>query len=230
MCPTCRHTLGVLDLLPIVSWVALRGRCRYCRKAIGWHSPLLEISMATLFVLSYILWPFAFDARGIFLFILWLPAVVAMVALAIYDTRWMLLPNKIVFPLIGIAIVQVIGVILFYGGGLNYALQAVFSLVIAGGIFYGLYQLSKGKWIGGGDVKLGYALGLLLANVWLAALMLFTASILGILAALPGLISKKLKPSSQIPFGPFLIMATIIVMLVGRTVVDWYKTKLLITP
>lgn len=186
--------------------------------------------MPILFVLSYIWWPFALDAHGIFLFVCWLAAVVGLVALFVYDVRWMLLPNKIVFPLIGIGVVQTVVVTVLFGGGWSYLLGSVASLAVAGGIFYVLFQVSDGKWIGGGDVKLGYALGLLLASPTLAFLMLFTASTLGVLAAIPGLLTKKMAISSRIPFGPFLIVATMIVMLFGATVITWYKQHVLYLP
>src|SRR4051812_3134403 len=53
MCPNCKHTLGFFDLVPLFSWLALKGRCRYCGQNIGWHSPVLELGMASLFVASY---------------------------------------------------------------------------------------------------------------------------------------------------------------------------------
>ncbi|MDB5170238.1 MAG: putative Prepilin peptidase [Candidatus Saccharibacteria bacterium] len=230
MCPHCQHTLGVGDLLPLVSWLMLRGRCRYCKQSIGWQEPLMEAGTAVLFVLSYLFWPFAFDGRGLFLLGCWLLAVVGLVALLVYDLRWMLLPNKIVFPLIGLGVVQAVVVCIFFDGGISYALNAAAAVIVAGGIFWLLFQVSDGKWIGGGDVKLGYALGLFLARPSLAFLMLFTASILGVVAALPGLVAKKVTATSRIPFGPFLIVATIVVMLFGQSIVDWYANFVLQLP
>lgn len=230
MCPSCQHTLSALDLLPVVSWLALRGHCRYCKQAIGWQYPLVEAVTALVYVISYLYWPFQLDAQGIFLLGIWLLALTGLMALIVYDVRWMLLPNKIVFPLIALGVIQVLVVMVFFDEGLSYLLQSLLSVAVAGGIFYVLFQLSKGTWIGGGDVKLGYALGLLLARPTLAMLMLFTASILGILAALPGLLTKKLSATSRIPFGPFLIAGTIIVVLFGQGLVDWYAQQVLYVP
>lgn len=230
MCPHCQHTLGVKDLIPLVSWIWLRGRCRYCKHPIGWQEPLLEVAMAALFVLSYVFWPFAFDAEGVFLLVCWLLAVVGLVALFVYDLRWMLLPNKIVFPLIGLGAVQTVVVAVWFDGGLASILSAAAGLAVAGGIFYVLFQVSKGKWIGGGDVKLGYAIGLLLGSPALAFLMLFAASLLGVIVSLPGLFAKKLAVTSRIPFGPFLIVATVIAILFGASIIDWYKLHVLYLP
>lgn len=188
----------------------------------------MEAGMAVLFVASYIFWPFAFGAEGIFLLVTWLVAVVGLVALFVYDIRWMLLPNKIVFPLIALGVAQTLVVAIAFDGGITTVIDALAGLAVAGGLFYVLFQLSKGTWIGGGDVKLGYALGLLLGNPSLAFLMLFTASILGIITAVPGLVTKKLAATSRIPFGPFLIAATFIVMLFGTAIIEWYKQHVLL--
>lgn len=226
MCPHCKHTLSVSDLIPLLSWLILRGKCHYCHKPIGWQYPLVEAATALLFVSSYLWWPLSFDAGGIFELIIWLVSLVGFMALIVYDLRWMLLPNKIVFPITGLAIIKVLGIALFFDGGFQSIINAVLGLAIAGGIFYVLFQVSNGKWIGGGDVKLGFALGLLLGTPTLALMMLFVASLLGTLIALPGLITKKLQRTSMLPFGPFLIIGTILVKLFGQTLLNWYQLQI----
>ncbi len=230
MCPHCQHVLGVMDLLPVVSWLWLRGRCRYCRATISAQYPLVELAMAAVFVGSYLLWPYTFDTQGIFLLSMWLLALVLLMALLIYDFRWMLLPNRLVFPLIGLGVIQVLVVAIVFDGGLRSVLAALFGLAVAGGIFFVLFQVSKGRWIGGGDVKLGFALGLILGSPLQAALLLFVASLLGCLVAVPGLVRKKLSRASRIPFGPYLIVAMLLVVLCGRIVTDWYVHDLLLLP
>jgi prepilin signal peptidase PulO-like enzyme (type II secretory pathway) len=222
MCPHCKHTLAPLDLLPVVSWLMLGGRCRYCSKPIGLQYPAVEALTALVFVSSYLFWPFAFDTSGVFQLVCWLVAVIGLMALIVYDVRWMLLPDKVVFPLIALGVVKVLAVSLVFDGGIHNIIMAALSVAVAGGLFFVLYQLSRGTWIGGGDVKLGYALGLFIAKPELALLMLFVASVLGLVVALPGLASKKLSVTSRLPFGPMLIVATILVMLFGQNAVDAY--------
>lgn len=224
MCPHCKHTLAAADLLPLFSWLFLRGKCRYCHKPISWQYPLVELLTAVLFVMSYAFWPSTLNSQPSTLvpFAIWLVALVGLMALTVYDLRWMLLPNRIVYPLIVLAAFKVLAVSIFFDGGLRAFIDGALALAIAGGIFWVLFQLSDGKWIGGGDVKLGFALGLLLGSPALAFLMLFVASLLGTLMALPGLVTKRLDRTSKLPFGPFLIVATIIVQLFGRAVLDWY--------
>src|SRR5690606_30401169 len=106
------------------------------------------------------------------------------------------------------------------------AYHVMFSVLIGGGLFFLLFHISDGKWIGGGDVKLGALAGLVLGSPYLAFLMLLTASMLGTLVALPALFTKRLRATSRIPFGPFLIIATIAVMLYGQSLIGWYKASL----
>ena len=221
MCPSCHHVLMARDLIPVLSWVMLRGKCRYCGKPISWQVPLIELVTGLLFVLSYICWPTSLQGLGLLQFVFWLVFVVGFVALAVYDLKWYILPDRIVYPLVGVAVVEVLlSLILFHSGWLT-VLGSVWGILIASGIFYVLYQVSDGKWIGGGDVKLGLVLGILLGGPLLSLLLLFVASVLGTLVSMPLLAVGKAKRSTLIPFGPFLIVATMIIELFGHHFVDW---------
>lgn len=223
MCPNCGHTLKVRDLLPVLSWVSLRGRCRYCKASISWQYPLVELATAGLFVFSYIAWPEDLKGLEIASFGLWLVCLTGLMALLVYDLRWMLLPNRIIFPLYAVAAVFVL-----VNVGIEQSVQpllgAIGGIAVGGGIFYLLFQISQGSWIGGGDVKLGFLLGAYLLSPLEAAVMLFIASLLGTLLTVPLLASKKLNRKSRIPFGPFLIVGGIFTMLYGVDVLNWYTS------
>lgn len=148
-------------------------------------------------------------------------------AMIIYDALWLILPDRIVFPLLILAVVQVLAVSILFDGGISSVLMAIGGMAIGGGLFYALFQISKGKWIGGGDVKLGAVLGLIVGSPMAATLMIFSASCIGTVIALPLLATGKAKANTRLPFGPFLIGATIIVYLLGAGLIDWYKNKLL---
>lgn len=228
MCPHCKHTLCPLDLVPVISWVLLGGKCHYCRSKIGLQYPLVELITACLFAVSYIYWPHSLTGMGqVSLFVLWLTSLVGLVALVVYDIRWMVLPNKIVFPLIGLGIIYAVITALTTDNPGHSLLMSFLGLLVAGGIFYVLFQISDGKWIGGGDVKLGFALGLLLSSPYIAFLMLFLASLLGLLVSMPAMLIKKSSIKNRIPFGPFLVTATIICVLFGQLIIDWYTTQFL---
>lgn len=223
-CEHCHHKLGVMDLIPLASWVALRGKCRYCQKPIGVSAPLLELSMSILFVGSYLLWPLQLDTWQAYAsFGLWLLYIVGLVALFVYDLRWMLLPNVIIFPLIGVAIVEsIIRYSIQPGASLiGYISSTVLGVVVLAGLYWTLYTFSKGRLVGYGDVKLGLFMGIAL-GFQRSVLALFLANILGFIVVLPGMLAGKLKRTSRVPFGPFLIVAFILAFLFGSRIIDWY--------
>lgn len=223
----CGHELAVMDLIPVFSWLVLGGKCRYCHKHISAQYPLVELSTSALFIISYIYWPLVFNAKGITLFVFWLIFLVAFVALAIYDLRWFILPDKIIFPMIVLGVIQAV-YLLATGPFSREIWGLVTSVLIGGGIFWAIFQISNGKWIGGGDVKLGFLLGLVLADGSLMAFTIFLASVLGSLVSIPLIISGKATKKTHIPFGPFLIIATVIAQLFGSSFIHWYRHQFLI--
>jgi len=227
MCPQCKHELAAKDLLPVLSWLSLRGRCRYCGQTISSQYPVVELVSAALFVGSYIWWPVAFDGSQKVIFVLWLALLIGFMALIVYDLRWLLLPDRIMRPLSVLAGLMAVVTIVAADHPLRAILDTVLAVVVGGGIFYLLFQASDGKWIGGGDVKLGGLLGLVVGTPARSLLLIFTAALLGSLISLPMLATKRLKGNSIIPFGPFLIIATIVVQLFGQAILLWYKKTFL---
>lgn len=222
-CLHCEHTLKWYDLLPLASWLSTGGKCRYCKKFIGWFEPAIEVGMALLFAASYAFWPQSLMlTHELITFGLWLIACVLLVILFAYDLKWFLLPNYVVFPLMGVGVLMALTALLTAPN----ALEAILSLGISVGILSGLYLLlwlvSKGAWVGFGDVKLGLALALLLGQWQLAFLALFLANIIGCLIVLPGMLSGKITRKTHVPFGPLLIAGAIIAMLFGHTIINWY--------
>ena len=227
MCVDCNHTLAWYDLIPVFSWLSVGGKCRYCRKPISWQYPLVELATAAIFIVSYIFWPQALAGAGLVNFIIWLTTLVAFMAMTIYDFRWMIIPNVIVYPLIVLTALQRIVDYAFFGTSWLAFLLTVAASLVGGGIFYILYQISGGNWIGGGDVKLGFALGFLVGTPLQALLLLLIASLLGLIGSIPALLQSKSKHKLQIPFGPFLMLACVILVLFGTSVVHWYSNLLI---
>jgi prepilin signal peptidase PulO-like enzyme (type II secretory pathway) len=226
MCPHCKHELSAKDLVPVVSWISLGGKCRNCSKPIHWQYPLVEAATASLFVVSYLLWPEELSGVQLIHFTVWLICIVGFISLTIFDIRYMLLPNKIIFPLIGLVALGTLLAALL-NSDLNIIFEKLLGGLIGGGIFYILFQLSDGGWIGGGDVKLGFLLGVIVGGPELAFLMLFVASLLGTIFSLPLMASGKLTPKTRIPFGPFLIIGGIVAQLFGSKLVEIYTGSLL---
>ncbi len=226
MCPNCRHELAPTDLVPVVSWVLLHGKCRYCSQPISWQYPAVELLLPVLFVLSYVWWPLGFSAGSTFSFGLWLIFLTAFVALGIYDLRWFILPDRIVYPLVGLALLEIIIRATAFGGGWRLVIMAFWGVFFLAGLFGAFYVISRGAWIGFGDVKLAVVLGLLVGGPLMALLLVFLASVFGSILAVPLLIKGWAKPTTQIPFGPFLLVATVVVVMFGNHISDWYSSFL----
>ena len=224
MCPKCRHLLSPIDLIPVLSWLFLGGKCRYCKKNISVHYPIVELVTALVFISSYVWWPYHLGGWQVVIFGVWLILVVGLLALLLYDLFWKILPNKLIYPFSAVALVMAIINVVISNDPAKALLNEFLAVIIGGGLFYVLFQVSSGKWIGGGDVKLGAMLGLIAATPGRSILMIFLASLMGSLLSLPLLLSRRLKRDSTIPFGPFLIVAIIVVQLFGHNILHWYQT------
>jgi leader peptidase (prepilin peptidase)/N-methyltransferase len=223
-CEHCHHKLGPLDLIPIASWLMLGGKCRYCKKPIGWLTFVAEIGTSAAFVASYLYWPLGFSAwQATALFVVWLVYVVALAVLILYDARWMLLPDRIVWPLIvlGFADAALRVSLLSQASFGGYVLYVTAGAAALAGVYGLLYVVSRGRWVGFGDVKLSIFIGVVLG--WQkAVLVLLLANVIGFFIVLPGLATGKLTRTSRVPFGPFLIAAFVVAGLFGDAIIGWY--------
>lgn len=222
-CTKCHYKLEWYDLIPVLSWLFLRGKCRKCHTSISAQYPIVELAVAAFFVASLAFWPQDLNTvNDLLQFLIWLVAGVGLSILAVYDIRWLILPDKVVFPLIGLGIVMTV----LHGletTNVGHFLFDIFgSLLILSGFYLVLFVVSSGKWVGFGDIKLGVALALLLCSWQLAVLAFFLANLIGTLFYAPALASGKMKRSAHIPFGPFLIAGFLIAGLFGQSIIDWY--------
>ena len=224
-CDRCHQRLGVLDLVPLFSWLFLRGRCRHCQRPVSWYYPVVELVSGISFGVFYLFWPYSFSGWEWALFIGWLPVLVALLALAIYDLRWWILPNKIIYPLCAWAML-LLGLRFLEQMTPGVFLDAFLSLLAGGGLFFLVFHLSP-KHIGGGDVKLGAALGLLLVDWRLALMMIFGSAVIGVAVLLILLLigrGRKMTLNSKLPYGPFLILAAWLVFSFGEDLLGWYQS------
>jgi prepilin signal peptidase PulO-like enzyme (type II secretory pathway) len=228
-CLECGHTLAWYDLLPLVSWLSTMGKCRYCGSPIGRFEPMIELGMAGLFTASYLFWIHPLTTTLAWIqFVVWLCVLVLLVILFAYDAKWFLLPDRINIAFAMLSFVFVLLEYLQFGVGTDAVLSLFGSLSIMFGIYAALYYFSRWRygeqhtWVGFGDVKLGIGLGLLLMTWEKAFLGLFLANLIGTIFVLPAMTSGALGRKSHVPFGPFLIIGTIISVLFGREFIDWY--------
>jgi prepilin signal peptidase PulO-like enzyme (type II secretory pathway) len=192
--------------------------------------PLTEIGVGLAFLFSYVFWPVDLvGLHAIVMFAVWLSAVVIMAGLFLFDVRWYLLPNKLVYPLIALGAIWAVLDVVNRGITLGVLLEYVLALIVGAGVFGLLYAWSRGKWIGDGDIRFGVAIGLFAGSPLEAWLCIFLASVLGIIASIPLLLktkkNKRLK--LKMPFGPALIVALYITVLFGAQLISWYKENIL---
>ena len=137
-----------------------------------------------------------------------------LLAIFIQDFKRYIIPDKLIYPSIGI----VLAINLFLGEQITNLLLAT---LVASGFFYAQYFFSNGRWIGFGDVKLGVLMGVILGfpNALVA---LFLSYILGSIVAIFLLITKKREIGGRLPFGTFLVVSTIITMFYGELLLNWY--------
>jgi len=219
-CPKCQHSLGWKDLIPVFSFLFLKGKCHYCREKISWQYPLVELLTAFLFVLILLPEIFIYNPQSIFVFLCLLFISCFLVLIFVYDLKNSLIPDRFIYPAIIISLIYQL-----FSGGQTF-LNLLLAILIGSGLFFFIFLISRGKWIGFGDVTLGLFMGLFLGfpNIIVA---LFLGVFLGAIIGLGLMFYKKKKLSSEIPFGPFLITGTVISFLFGKQIINWYLNFLI---
>lgn len=207
-CPKCKHPLSTLDLFPVVSYLTLRGKCRYCRQPISPQYPLVEL--ATGILCMAMVWRFGLSAEALVGIVL----SVFFVIIFVYDLRYQLILDRVSLPAAGVALVG------------SWLTHARFSDLLLGGIlgagfFLLQYVLSRGRWIGGGDIRLGLVLGFALGwtNVVVCIVLAYMS---GALVAIGLLLLRRRSWQSLLPFGTFLTFSGVITFLWGDAILNWY--------
>lgn len=222
-CLDCGHTLHFVDLIPLVSWLSTRGKCRYCHKSIGYFEPLMELGVALSFVLIYLFWPYDLSTvvGNVHLGFILL-AVIPLAVLFAYDLKWFLLPSGVTYGAAGIGVLVSLLTIITANNPVGALYSVIGAILILGGIYFLLNRVSGGKWVGFGDVELGLALALLLADWKLSCIALFAANFIGCLIVLPGMLRGSVQRTTEVQFGPLLIVGALVALLVGQPIVTWY--------
>lgn len=223
-CDSCKRPLGTLELLPVISYFLLRGKCRRCGVSIPPRFMAVEAVTALLFALIFL----KFGMGGQFLILA--AAVSMLMVVSIIDLEHGLILNRVIYPAIVILMVMApfwpeLGISRPFLGYSGIVGSIASSLVAGGGaflLFLAIFLLFPAG-MGGGDVKLAAAVGLLVGfpQVLLA---LWLAIIGGGLVGIALLVSSKRGRKDAIPFGPFLALGAGAVLLVGTDIVDWYPS------
>lgn len=220
-CPNCKHEIKWYDNIPIISYIVLKGKCRYCKNKIGISSFLLELVGGILFLLAFLSYKSSFDLLFI-LPIISLLIVIAMIDLnhqIIYDWSWILL---LVFTIAYILYKNLISKTIPWDNLIGALIGFVSFLLIK--IIAKL--IAKKEALGMGDVILMGVAGLLLNyKVWLFALMVGT--LLGTIVEVLFIIFKKRKRSEPVAFGPYLVVGILTGLLFGEQIINWYLSMVI---
>lgn len=207
-CPQCNYPLKIWDLIPVFSYLYLKGCCRKCGGKISSKYPFIELLSGIIFTLVVFKEGFNFTALFYCLFL------ACLIVIAFIDLEHFLIPNSLVLALIILGIGLHIVVKPFN------PLNGIASFFGAGGFFLFLQILSRGG-MGGGDIKLTAALGL-----WLGwpdiALTIFLGSFIGIMIFIPLILLKIKNRRDFIPYGPFLVLGALIIFFAGEKIWLWY--------
>lgn len=251
-CPNCKHQLRWHDLVPILSFIWLRGRCRYCQKKISWQYPIVEVLSGFIWIgVFYKVFGINFSAIGGSAFggQFSLPAAAlaqagifnfqsifnfqyldifyeififsAFLVIAVYDFKWQIIPNKIVYPAITTALIFHL-FNTFKSGNFEIFIYSLFTAVIAFLFFFSIFYFSKGRAMGFGDAKLAFLTGLFLGPLY-SAVAFTLAFIIGALFAILLIVFKKKSWKSQIAFGPFLVIGVFMAFFLSDFIIKLFQ-------
>lgn len=209
VCLSCKRQLKWYDNVPILSWLFLHGKCRYCGKKIGLMEIFAEVLTGLAFLGYGTTCDLGMDWQGWVIFGLMLLLILSLGFLALYDGKFGELPC-FMLVIAGVFAVLIFGLrILFDGFEIATLWNALGAVGILGGLYFALYFLSGGKLVGDGDWILGAIIGLVLGGPWLALIELFLSNFLGLIVMLPFV---KGNPKAKIYFGPFLVVAFVVIL------------------
>jgi len=225
-CAVCHHRLAIKDLVPVFSYLWLRGRCRYCQSPVPKRLLWVEISTGILF--AYLYWHYGLSVE------LAVAAVYCclFIILMVIDLEHGLILNKVVYPSVAVALIISIFLppsrVLYPDGAVALLLSylpepGIVQAAIGGGtglvLFLLIVIISRGG-MGWGDVKMAALIGIITG--YLVFVALFLAVVLGGLVAVILLLFKLKKRKEGIPFAPFLSLGAIITLLFGSNIFNWY--------
>lgn len=217
-CYSCATELKWYELVPLISFIILRGKCRSCRTKISIQYPIVELLTALIFYFSYLKWfdSHTFNIWNVGILILWFVFWSIFIVITVYDLRHKIIPDNLSYLLVG---VSMLATLLYYFDVFWTSLFLGVTLFI---FFAFLWFVSHGKWMGLGDAKLFFGIGIflgwpigflaLLLSFWIGALV----------GGLLLLVQKRTTLKTEIPFAPFIFAGSIVSFLWGGMILEWY--------
>lgn len=217
-CDHCKKTLSWKDLIPVVSWVILGGRCRYCKKKISVFYPFVELltGLAFVYVMSRVdpLTGGSDPIKTLVIVISTMGIVAALIVVFFADFKYRIIPDEATVAVVIFSLPMV-----FFSSSIQ---DHIFGAVLLFTIIFGLHLVTRGRGMGLGDVKYAPAMGFLL-GLKAGFLGLYIAFVLGGIISLLLIIFGKKKMKSKIAFGPFLVAGTVIMLFWGEPVITTIK-------
>jgi leader peptidase (prepilin peptidase)/N-methyltransferase len=211
-CPRCNQPVKFYDNIPLVSFIILKGKCRYCKEKISWQYPLVEFLTAILYLLLFLRYGLQLVTFVYMLF------CSALIIITFIDLKENIIPDVLSLPFLLLGFLMS-----FFLKNLS-PLNSMLGILVGGGILLLVAILGgflfKKEAMGGGDIKLAAMVGAFLG--WqLTFLSLFLSFLLGAIIGIIILIKNK-GQSDPIPFGPFIALGTIIALFFGHSIINWY--------
>jgi prepilin signal peptidase PulO-like enzyme (type II secretory pathway) len=220
-CRTCLEPVKGIDLIPIISFFSLKGRCRQCSSVIEWQYPIIELTTGVMFGLLFIravtgiaIPDFVTGDELTLLFIR--DAIIGcfLLIIFVYDFKYSYILDKFSVPAILLALM------------INASLGASLQDMLLGGFLIGAFfafqfLVSRGKWIGGGDIRMGLLMGFYL-GLELGVVALFLSYVMGAFIGVLLIVFKHRKPDSHVPFGTFMALSMFATLFFGQSLLDWY--------
>ena len=215
VCPDCGHTLAASDLIPLFSWIFLKGRCRYCGEKISPRYPLSELTLGIAYTALLLRFDLSLETLASLIL------VSCLFCLSLIDIETLTIPNRfLIIP----ALCRLAE--LFIEGGISQLWYGVYHALILGGFILILSlvmdKLLHKESMGGGDIKLLFMLGLFF-DLPCCLLLLILACLAGIVIAS---VVMKLERDTPFPFGPSISLAAFITLLIGQQLSGWYISLL----
>ncbi|MBI3585267.1 MAG: prepilin peptidase [Nitrospinae bacterium] len=209
-CPNCGKSISPFDNIPIISFLILRGRCRYCQSPISWRYPIVELITGLIFLSLYL--NFRISPQ----FFIYALLCTSLIIIAFIDLEHKIIPDVITLPgiIIGLTLSLTIPHITL--------INSIKGLLLGGGLFYAIAIISRGG-MGGGDIKLIAMVGSFLG--WKNVLLtIFLGSLFGSIVGIVLIILKKKNRKDMVPFGPFLSLGAIVSIFYGREIIYLWLT------
>lgn len=218
-CTYCSHPLAWYDLIPILSFLFLRGKCRYCGGAISPRYPIVELLNGIIYLLIFYHFGLSID----FIFFGFIISI--LIVISFIDYYHQIIPDSLILMILALSIIHKALIYFIYKAPISF-FDSISGFAGAGALFIIIALVSNGG-MGGGDIKLIAVMGFIL-GLKKTLLNILLSFLIGAVFSIFLLLSGKKGRKDAIPFGPFICISFFITLLYGENIIDWYILKLIL--